>query len=183
MFEGNRTIEYLGMAKNNLTTADVKPILAVMGKDMFAPEQVEAHQEKVKLRNKIVEDNKKKRAKKQPEDPVPVVDNLESAQARDGDGNEYTQWFLLRCPQFKHLNLCMNKLEDDILTDVEDVLGRTTDDFGFTLTGNPMKGDAIKELQGRIETAHKKAIQVMKNADPNSTAVEQEDIAYKRCSF
>mgnify|MGYP001055958482 CR=1 FL=1 len=79
MFEGNRTIEYLGMAKNNLTNADVKPLLAVMGKDMFAPEQVEAHQEKVKLRNKIVEDNKKKRAKKQPEDPVPVVDNLESA--------------------------------------------------------------------------------------------------------
>jgi hypothetical protein len=63
------------------------------------------------------------------------------------------------------------------------VLGRTTDDFGFTLTGNPMKGESIKELQCRIETAHKKAIQVMKNADPNSTAVEQDDIAFKRCSF
>jgi hypothetical protein len=38
VFEGNRTIEYLGMAKNNLSSADIKPILAVMGKDMFAPD-------------------------------------------------------------------------------------------------------------------------------------------------
>ena len=52
----------------------------------------------------------------------------------------------------------MNKLEDDILEAVEDVLGRTTDDFGFTLTGNPIKAEAIKELQGRIEATHKKAV-------------------------
>lgn len=52
----------------------------------------------------------------------------------------------------------MNKLEDDILPDVEDVLGRTTDDFGFTLTGNPIKSEGIKELQARIENAHKRAV-------------------------
>lgn len=77
----------------------------------------------------------------------------------------------------------MNKLEDELIPAVEDVLGRTTDDFGFTLTGNPLKSESIKELQARIETAHKKAILALKNADPNSTAVEQEDIAFKRCSF
>lgn len=171
------------MAKNNLTTADVKPLLAVMGKDMFAPDQVEAHQEKIKQRNKIMEDNKKKKAKKQPEDPVPVIDNLESAVVRDNDGNEVTQWFLLRCPQFKHLNLCMNKIEDDILGDVEDVLGRTTDDFGFTMTGNPMKAEAVAEIQKRVELAHKRSVQAIRNSDPNSTATEQEDIAFKRLSF
>lgn len=52
----------------------------------------------------------------------------------------------------------MNKLEDDILEAVEDVLGRTTDDFGFTLTGNPIKAESIKELQGRIDATHRKAI-------------------------
>jgi len=77
----------------------------------------------------------------------------------------------------------MNKLEDDILTDVEDVLGRTTDDFGFTLTGNPIKSESIKELQARIENAHKRAVQAIRNSDPNATAIEQEDIALKRCSF
>lgn len=38
VFENNRTIEYLGLAKNNLTTSDVRPMLKVMGKDLFAPD-------------------------------------------------------------------------------------------------------------------------------------------------
>ena len=48
VFQENRTLEYLGLAKNGLTTEDVSPLLGNMGKVLFAPEQVEAHQEKIK---------------------------------------------------------------------------------------------------------------------------------------
>lgn len=61
VFETNRTLEYLGLAKNNLTTEAVKPLLKCMGKLEFSADQVEAHQEKIKQRNTIIEQNKKKR--------------------------------------------------------------------------------------------------------------------------
>lgn len=77
----------------------------------------------------------------------------------------------------------MNKLDDDILVNVEDVLSRTTEDFGFTLTGNPLSSEEVTRVQQNVTDAHKKAVQIMRNADPNSTVIEQEDIALKRCAF
>jgi hypothetical protein len=41
----------------------------------------------------------------------------------------------------------MNKLDDDILANVEDVLSRTTEDFGFTLTGNPLSSEEVCRVQ------------------------------------
>jgi len=38
VFQENRTLEYLGLAKNSLTTEDVSPLLGNMGKVLFAPE-------------------------------------------------------------------------------------------------------------------------------------------------
>ena len=55
VLETNRTLEYLGLAKNNLTTDAVKPILSCMGKVEFSPDQVDAHQDKIKQRNTIIE--------------------------------------------------------------------------------------------------------------------------------
>ena len=118
VLETNRTLEYLGLAKNGLTTEAVRPLLQCMGKVEFSPDQVDAHQEKIKQRNIVIEKNKKLRTQKKPEEPVPIIDNLEQAHSRDSEGNEVTQWFLLRCPQFKHLNLCMNKLQEDALPEV-----------------------------------------------------------------
>jgi hypothetical protein len=66
----------------------------------------------------------------------------------------------------------MNKLDDDILSGVEDVLSRTSEDFGFTLTGNPLTVEEVSRVQGNITDSHKKAIQIMRNADPNSTVIE-----------
>lgn len=63
------------------------------------------------------------------------------------------------------------------------MLRRTADDFGFTLTGNPIELEAVKAVQAEIEIAHKKNVQAQRNADPNSTVIEQDDIAYKRLAF
>ena len=88
VFQENRTLEYLGLAKNSLTTEDVAPLLGNMGKVLFAPEQVEAHQEKIKQRNAIIEKNKKLKQQKKPEEPVPIVDNIEQTITRDENGQE-----------------------------------------------------------------------------------------------
>ena len=77
---------------------------------------------------------------------MPILDAIESEVTRDGDGNETTNWFLLRCPQFKHLNFCLNQIDDEIAAKVEDVLMRTPDDFGFTLSGNPMTNPVILRI-------------------------------------
>ena len=103
---------------------------------------------------------------------MPIVDNIEQTMTRDEEGNEVQQWFLLRAPQFKHLNLCMNKLDDDILSGIKDVLSRTTEDFGFTLTGNPLTAEDVARVQQNVHEAHKKSVQIMRNADPNSTVIE-----------
>ena len=106
-------------------------------------DQVEPYQAELKKRDVIIEKNKKLRQQKKPEEPVPILDSLESEQSRDAEGNEVTNWFLLRCPQFKHLNFCLNRIDDEIAAKIEDVLMRTPDDFGFTLSGNPMSNPVI----------------------------------------
>ena len=43
VFEQNRNLEFLGLAKNNLTTPDVLPILGCFGKVPFPADQVETY--------------------------------------------------------------------------------------------------------------------------------------------
>jgi len=144
--QSNRTLEYLGLAKNKLTAEDVLPVINCFGKEPFPADQVETHQQELKKRDVIIEKNKKLRASKKPEEFVPVLDALESQLSRDEEGNEVTNWFLLRVPQFKHLNLCMNNIGDDVLAEVESVLSRTPDDFTFTLSGNSLSKDKVTEI-------------------------------------
>lgn len=49
-------------------------------------------------RDVIIEKNKKLKTAKKPEDPVPVLDMLESKVSKDADGIEVTNWFLLKNP-------------------------------------------------------------------------------------
>lgn len=107
VLEVNRSLEYLGLAKNGLTSSHVTPILEHFGRVPFPADQVTAHQAKIKERDAIIEQNKKTKGKK-PDVPVPVVDAIEAKTTKDADGNEVVSWFLLKNPQFKHLNLCLN---------------------------------------------------------------------------
>ena len=74
VLEFNRSLEYLGLSKNRLTTEDVLPLLAKLGKIPFANEQVEFHTNELKKREVTIEKNKKLKATKKPEEPVPVLD-------------------------------------------------------------------------------------------------------------
>ena len=103
---------------------------------------------------------------------------------KDADGNDVVQWFLLRNPQFKHLNLCLNQIDDAVLEDIEDVLRRTPDDFGFTLSGNPLTPYCVQNVHKAIEAVHRQRTQELRLADPgNGSITENADIAQKRLAF
>ena len=52
----------------------------------------------------------------------------------------------IKNPQFKHLNICMNNIEDDVLEALQAVLERTTDDFGVTISSNKLTEEVIEGL-------------------------------------
>ena len=110
----------------------------------------------MKNRDAIIAANIKKKQQKKPEDPVPVLDNLESEVEKDENGADVTLWYLIRNPQFKHLNLCLNDIKDDVLGQVEELLMNTTDDFGITLAGNALAAPKVKEIHTKVEKLHKK---------------------------
>ena len=90
----------------------------------------------------------------------------------------------MRCPQFKHLNFCLNQIDDEIATKLEDVLMRTPDDFGFTLSGNPIANPVINRIHRQVTALHKQRCLDQRAADANnSTIIEVEDIGQRRCAF
>ena len=101
---------------------------------------------KLKQRDQIIEKNKKLKQSKKPEEPVPIIDNIEQVQHAEGSSESGPTWVMLKNVQFKHVNLCMNELNDDIKEAVLAVLKRTNEDFGVTLAGNPISAEVIQYL-------------------------------------
>lgn len=59
VFEQNRSLEFLGLAKNGLSSEDISPLFASFGKVPLPGDQVEAYQAELKKRDAIIEKNKK----------------------------------------------------------------------------------------------------------------------------
>ena len=59
IFNNNRSIEYFGFSKLNLTTEMVQPLFNLIGRFPFPSEEVENHLKEMKARDAIVEKNKK----------------------------------------------------------------------------------------------------------------------------
>lgn len=59
VLNGNRSIEYFGMSKLNLTTQMVLPLFDLIGRFPFPADEVENHLKELKARDVIVEKNKK----------------------------------------------------------------------------------------------------------------------------
>ncbi|CDW82788.1 UNKNOWN [Stylonychia lemnae] len=159
MMDLNRTLEYLGLAKCSLQAKSLNKILNQIGRIPFPQDQVEAHLGKLKARDQIIEKNKKLKQSKKPEEPVPILDNIEQQTSIAADGSEVQGWVMLKNVQFKHINLCMNEVNDDIKENVALLLRRTNDDFGITLSGNPIGKDSIEFLQRTAYEVHQHRIQ------------------------
>jgi hypothetical protein len=76
LMDKNKTIEFIGLAKNNLTFEDCLPILEKLGRKPFNAEESEEHLKLMKDRDAIIEKNKKVKPGA-PKDPVPPVDTIE----------------------------------------------------------------------------------------------------------
>ena len=74
------------------------------------------------------------------------MDNIEQVTTTNAEGNPETSWVLLRNVQFKHLNLCMNEMNDEAKNEISELLQRTPDDFGLTLSGNNFSKNCIQDL-------------------------------------
>lgn len=169
MLETNRTLEYLGLAKLSLNDEDVEQIIDKIGKITFPTDQAEAHLAKIKQRDQIIEKNKKLKGKKG-EEPVPILDNIEQVTRPNESGTgDVVEWVLMRNCQYKHINLCMNELTDEIMQSIGQLMRRTPDDFGITLSGNMIEKDLVRRLQEDLVEEHmssKKSQDGSQSADP-----------------
>jgi hypothetical protein len=157
----NRALEYLGMSKLNLAGENVVPLFEGIGRFPFPAEDVENQLAELKKRDAIIEKNKKLKASKKAEEPVPQLDNIEQITKKNDEGEEVQEWVTIKNPQFKHLNICMNNIEDDVVEALQAVLDRTTDDFGVTISSNKLSEPVIEELHQKIRDLHKQNVEIL----------------------
>jgi hypothetical protein len=94
----NRSLEYLGLSKLNLTTEMVTPLFDMIGRFPFPEDQVENQLAELKKRDVIIEKNKKLKASKKAEEPVPQLDNIEQITRKTEEGEEIQEWVTVKNP-------------------------------------------------------------------------------------
>lgn len=84
----NRSLEYLGLSKLSLVADNIIPFFEGIGRFPFPEDQVENQLAELKKRDAIIEKNKKLKASKKPEEPVPQLDNIEQITRKNETGEE-----------------------------------------------------------------------------------------------
>ncbi len=133
-------------------------MMEMFGRFPFPEDQVENQLAELKKKEAIVEKNKKLKASKKPEEPVPQIDNIEQITRKNDDGEDFQEWVTTKNLQFKHLNLCINNLDDDSEEAISNLFSRTSDEFGITISSNKLSEDAIQRLHKKITVLHKNNI-------------------------
>ena len=98
ILDSNRTVEYFGLAKLGLENEHVIPLLSLLGKFPFPEDQVQNHLGLLKSRDAIIEKNKKLKASKKPEEPVPALDNIEQITKKNDEGETIQVWVTIKNP-------------------------------------------------------------------------------------
>ena len=142
LLDKNKTIEFIGIAKNDLKFEDISPLLDKFGRKPFPSETVDQHLKKMKERDMAIEKNKKAKPGAA-KDLVPPVDSIIQ---------EGTQWVLLQNDQFRHLNLCMNPISESARASIMAVMKRTRDEFSITLAGTEFSENSVHEMSEELST-------------------------------
>jgi len=90
---------------------------------------------------------------------------------------------MLKNMQFKHINLCLNEVNDDVKDALLGLLRRTNDDFGVTLSGNPVSKDTIDNLHRVVYELHTQRVGATQVQDPNNPPQIDPSIHLKRIAF
>lgn len=89
---------------------------------------------------------------------------------------------MLKNIQFKHINLCMNEITDDIREPLLNLLKRTNEEFGVTLSGNPLSKESIDFLHKHVYDIHIHRLNSLPS-DPNNPPQVDSNISLKRVAY
>lgn len=95
---------------------------------------------------------------------------------------EETHWFLIKNPQFKHLNLCMNQIDEFVTPAIESCFQYTPDDFCLTLSGNQIPKEHIDLFHKLIKQVHKDRLRERRLSEPGIVVTEIADLPLRRCA-
>ena len=90
---------------------------------------------------------------------MPQLDDIEEIKRINEAGEEIAEWVTIKNPQIKHLNFCMNQIDDDIEKTLSDVIDRTDDMFSLTLSSNKVQDDVVERLHAKIQKLHKAQVE------------------------
>jgi hypothetical protein len=150
LLDHNKTIEFIGLAKNNLSIEHVKPLLDKIGRFEFPAESVDEHNKKIKERDTLIEKNKKVKPGAQKE-VVPAVDDIEQ-------NEETKEWTIKKNWNLRHVNLCMNPIGDEAREYIMGVMKRTGEEFSLTLSGTDFDENTIHEMSEELSTDDKPSL-------------------------
>ena len=86
---------------------------------------------------------------------MPHVDTIEQITRVTEAGEEVEEWVTVKNPQLRHLNLCMNKIDDELEGELASIIERTPEDFTMTLSANAITEDAVERLHNKISALHR----------------------------
>jgi hypothetical protein len=109
----NRKLEDINLGRNYLTDNDLAMLKDYIGKIPMTQEDVESHNKKLKDRDLIIEKNKKLKIQKKPEEPLPVVQDVENIEGK---------FYVMKNTKLKNLNLIQNNFTSYCLNTLIDIL-------------------------------------------------------------
>lgn len=102
----------------------------------------------MKERDAVIEKNSKVKPGA-PLAPVPACDTIEQNEAAEG---EEPTWTVLQNWQMRHINMCMNDIEEEAKDELMELMKRTPDEFSITLSGTGFTENTVHEMSEALAT-------------------------------
>ena len=101
--ETNKKLEEVHFGKNELVDEDLVLFRKSLGKYLMTLEEVDTQQKKIKERDIVLEKNKKLKAQKKPEEPIPIVEEF----VQVGDN-----FYIYKNTKLRSINLMQNNFKN-----------------------------------------------------------------------
>jgi len=118
MLNENKKLEEINIGGNYLTDEDLIMIKNCIGKIQLSQDEIENYLRRVKEREAIIEKNKKQKAAKKPEEPVPFVEEV----VQQGD-----LYFIMKNTKLRTLNIMQNNFTEECFNVVISMLDLNPD--------------------------------------------------------
>jgi hypothetical protein len=125
MIEMNKKLEEINLGANHFKNNDLNAMKDGVGKFPMAQDHIEIYHKKIKERDAVIEKNKKLKAQKKPEEPLPNVEEITLI------GDTY---YTVKNTTLKSLNLMQNNFTETCFEDVINILDSNAD-FMLTIDG------------------------------------------------